>query len=256
MCVCVCVCVHLHVLYINFVLWCHKLRSLPPKIILLYIQVLTKSCIQFAMMPTPTHLILIFVCCLCLRTVYNFCTCILCENEWIIDDFDYTISDCKVELQRLAFVQYGFDRKEHSIDIKPHGNSKKQRSFRRTKPSTLKLVKKAVKENKRPLQVLREVENIQGGVMNAKSGSDLPRNRQQMYSQKLHLEMLSPSFSIDGIILKEVVYQLILSHYFMPGFASSKLRISSSVSFQEYDPEVVQILAIYSQPIVVNQLST
>ena len=52
--------------------------------------------------------------------------------------------DCKATLQRLAFVQYGFDRKEHTIDIKPHGNSKKQLSFKRTKPSTLQL---AVKEN-------------------------------------------------------------------------------------------------------------
>ena len=95
-----------------------------------------------------------------------------------------TFSDCKGNLQPLAFVQYGFDRKEHPIDIKPHGNSKKRHSFRRTKPSTLKLVKKAVEENKRPLKVLREVENIQGGILNAKSGCDLPRNRRQIYNAK------------------------------------------------------------------------
>lgn len=98
--------------------------------------------------------------------------------------FFFFFSDCKGTLQPLAFVQYGFDRKEHAIDIKPHGNSKKQLSFKRTKPSTLKLVKKAVKENKRPLRVLREVENIQGGVMSAKSGCDLPRNRRQIYNAK------------------------------------------------------------------------
>ena len=45
-------------------------------------------------------------------------------------------------------------------------------------------MKKAVEENKRPLKVLREVENIQGGVMNAKSGCDLPRNRRQIYNAK------------------------------------------------------------------------
>jgi len=82
-------------------------------------------------------------------------------------------------------VQYGFDRKEHPIDIKPHGNTKKRdTSFKRTKPSTLKLVKKGVEENKRPLKVLRDVENIQGGVMNAKSGCDLPRDRRQIYNAK------------------------------------------------------------------------
>ena len=96
----------------------------------------------------------------------------------------FAISDCKGTLQRLAFVQYGFDRKEHTIDIKPHGNSKKQLSFKRTKPSTLKLVKEAVKKNKRPLRVLREIENMQGGVMGAKSGCDLPRNRRQVYNAK------------------------------------------------------------------------
>ncbi len=64
-------------------------------------------------------------------------------------------------------MQYGFDRKEHAIDIKPHGNMKKHAtSFKRTKPSTLKMVKKGV-ENKRPLKVLRDIENVQGGVMNA-----------------------------------------------------------------------------------------
>lgn len=82
-------------------------------------------------------------------------------------------------------MQYGFDRKEHPIDIKPHENTKKRdTSFKRTKPSTLKLVKKGVEENKQPLKVLRDVENIQGGVMNAKSGCDLPRDRRQIYNAK------------------------------------------------------------------------
>ena len=83
-------------------------------------------------------------------------------------------------------MQYGFDRKEHPIDIKPHGNTKKKdTSFKRTKPSTLKMLKKGVQEKKRPLKVLREVENIQGGVMNAKSGCDLPRDRRQIYNAKM-----------------------------------------------------------------------
>ena len=43
-------------------------------------------------------------------------------------------------------------------------------------------MKKAVEENKRSLRVLREVKNVQGGVMRAKSGCDLPRNRRQIYN--------------------------------------------------------------------------
>ena len=77
-------------------------------------------------------------------------------------------ADHRGVLQPLAFVQYGFDRKEHPIDIKPHGNNKKMStSFKRTKPSTLKMLKKGVR------------------VMNAKSGCDLPRDRRQIYNAKM-----------------------------------------------------------------------
>ena len=45
-----------------------------------------------------------------------------------------------------------------------------------------------MEENKRPLKVLRDIENMQGGVMKAKSGCelprDLPRDRQQIYNAK------------------------------------------------------------------------
>ena len=82
-------------------------------------------------------------------------------------------------------MQYGFDRKEHPTDVKPHGNTtKRDTAFKRTKPSILKLVKQGVKENKRPLKVLRDIENIQGGVMKVKSGCELPRDRRQIYNAK------------------------------------------------------------------------
>ena len=111
-------------------------------------------------------------------------SCIYISHIHCVYVLFYVLPPFPCNLQPLAFVQYGFDRKEHPIDIKPHGNSKKRHLFRRTKPSTLKLVKKAVEENKRPLKVLREVENIQGGILNAKSGCDLPRNRRQIYNAK------------------------------------------------------------------------
>jgi len=74
----------------------------------------------------------------------------------------------------VAFVQYSFARKEHEIDIQPHGNSKKKGAFQRTKPTTLKLIKASVAENKCPLKVLKEVENSQRGVMEAKLSCNLP----------------------------------------------------------------------------------
>jgi len=87
-------------------------------------------------------------------------------------------------LRHLAFVPYSFARKEHEIDIQPCGNSKKKGAFQRTKLSTLKLIKASVAENKRPLKVLKEVENSQGGVMEAKLSCDLPRDRRQVYNFK------------------------------------------------------------------------
>jgi hypothetical protein len=73
------------------------------------------------------------------------------------------------------------------VEINPHGNSKStSKSFSRTKPSTLKLIKKSVKSN-RPLSVLRSIENKFGGVMNASSSCELPRDRRQIYNAKQKL---------------------------------------------------------------------
>ena len=55
--------------------------------------------------------------------------------------------------------------------------------FSRTKPSTIKHIKDAAK-TKRPVTVLRELDDIKGGVVQANSGGDLPRNHQQVYNFK------------------------------------------------------------------------
>ena len=73
-----------------------------------------------------------------------------------------SITDYQGQCQQMAFVQYGFDRNEHPIDVKPHGNSKGKKPFSRCKASTLKMLKRSA-EAKPPLQALRQVENIRGG---------------------------------------------------------------------------------------------
>jgi len=74
-------------------------------------------------------------------------------------------------LRHLAFVQYSFARKEHER----HPTSwKLQGTFQHSKPGTLKLTKASVAEKKRPLKVLKEVENSQGGVIEVKLSCDLP----------------------------------------------------------------------------------
>jgi len=82
----------------------------------------------------------------------------------------------------MAFVQYAFDRNEHAIELKLHGNSKKRsKVFSRSKLSTIELLKKSAETNA-PRKALREVENLRGGIAGASSGCDLPRNRQQVYN--------------------------------------------------------------------------
>ena len=98
-------------------------------------------------------------------------------------DFVYECTDSNGQQRRRAFVQYSFDCQEHPIDLKPHGNSKDEKPFTRTKPSTLTLLKESVKM-KLPRKALRDVENILGGVMCAKLGCDLPCNQKQVKNLK------------------------------------------------------------------------
>ena len=79
------------------------------------------------------------------------------------------------------FVQYAFDRKEHSVELRPHGNAKGSKLYSRSKPSTLRLLKESASVNT-PRRALQEVETLHGGVTEAKSECDIPRNRQQVYN--------------------------------------------------------------------------
>lgn len=47
------------------------------------------------------------------------------------------LSDANGQQLNRAFVQYSFDRHEHSVELKPHGNAKSKKPFSRTKPSVV-----------------------------------------------------------------------------------------------------------------------
>lgn len=113
--------------------------------------------------------------------------------------------DSQGQVQQLAFVQYAFDRYEHPIDIRPHGNSKGNKPFSQSKFSTISMLKKSVK-TKQPLKALREVENVRGGVTSAKSGCDLPRDRKQVHNLKYASK--SPPCSSASIPPTDVVAQV------------------------------------------------
>ena len=83
-----------------------------------------------------------------------------------------------------AFVQYYFDGKEHPVEIKAHGNSKKtMKPFRRTMASTLKKVKKSATIVGGETAT-REVNEEAGGPMFARSSGALVRDRKQAYNAK------------------------------------------------------------------------
>ena len=97
----------------------------------------------------------------------------------------------------MAFIQYSFNNLEHPIEIKSHGNAKGKTPFNRCKPSTIKRLKTSAEHNP-PVKALREVENTMGGIMEARSSCDLPRNRKQVYNINCALKRNTDSNFVDA----------------------------------------------------------
>ena len=77
------------------------------------------------------------------------------------------------------FIQYRFSRNQHSVEVKPHGNSKQgARPYKHTYPSTLKDLENEMKLHP-PKRAVFKVEQKRGGILNASCVGDLPRNALQ-----------------------------------------------------------------------------
>ena len=76
-------------------------------------------------------------------------------------------------------IQYYFDGPEVEIKIKPHGNSKSATPFFRTSESAKKRHKELAATNM-PKEAVYQATIMQGGEIEAKGMSSLPRNRQQI----------------------------------------------------------------------------
>ena len=88
----------------------------------------------------------------------------------------------------LALVVYKFDGvPEHDVLIRPHGNAKSNKPYRRTKESTKTLLK-AELEHSNPKEAVDSVFTSRGGVMAAQSAGDLPRGRVQAYNMKRKMQ--------------------------------------------------------------------
>jgi len=82
----------------------------------------------------------------------------------------------------LCIVQYTFRFGEHDVKICPHGNSRRRSEpYIRTQPSTLKRVKEEQAcSNSTPKAVVAKITESEGGIINCRSSSSLPRNRHQV----------------------------------------------------------------------------
>ena len=111
----------------------------------------------------------------------------------------------------LAVVQYSFfDGEVVPVKIEPHGNAKKsKRPYMRTQHSTLTEIKEAVSKWS-PSAAIKHVYDEAGGIINAKSLSEVPRDRRQVYNIKSHKQ------STSGIALnhnQDLTYDLLEQHY-------------------------------------------
>ena len=82
----------------------------------------------------------------------------------------------------LCFLQYTFKFGEHDVKVCCHGNAlHKSESYIRTQPSILEKIKeKQGSSNSTPKRIVAEITEEQGGILNCRSISSLPRSRHQV----------------------------------------------------------------------------
>lgn len=82
------------------------------------------------------------------------------------------------------FVQYYFIGEEKKVNIKPHGNSKGNSSYKRTTETTKKRIVELCNLKKNPKDVFHSALEEQGGIEKARSVSCFPRDRMQISNFK------------------------------------------------------------------------
>ena len=98
----------------------------------------------------------------------------------------------------LALVVYKFDGVcEHEVLVRPHGNAKSNKPYRRTRESTKTMLKLEL-EHCDPKEAVDKVYEKRGGVVSAKSAGELPRGRTQAYNIKRQLQQEQLTTSMGG----------------------------------------------------------
>ena len=101
---------------------------------------------------------------------------------YLLTKFVFIDTDHKGCHHNLTLVQYVLSS-EQVLDIKPHGNSKKEESYLRISVSILKSLKSKLKS---------------ASPISAKSVGSLPRNRQQVYNIKKQLRLSRSCVQLDS----------------------------------------------------------
>ncbi|CAC5413221.1 unnamed protein product [Mytilus coruscus] len=88
------------------------------------------------------------------------------------------------KMMNTVFVQYYFEDEEHAVLVHPHGNRKQDnKPYKRTQ-ETVKNTIRELNMNKRPKDVFHTILERTGGIENLTSGSQKPRDMQQVYNLK------------------------------------------------------------------------
>ena len=104
-------------------------------------------------------------------------------------------TDGNGEQNRYGMIQYYFHGPEIEIKIKPHGNSKLASPYFRTSDSARKVHKELASKNM-PKEAVYQATLLQGGEIEAKGMSSLPRNHQQFAKLQKSREMTMSSIAL------------------------------------------------------------
>ena len=97
-------------------------------------------------------------------------------------DVHFIHTDNTGEVLPLALVVYKFDGvPAHAVVVRPHGNAKSNKPYRRTRESTKNMIKEEL-EHCDPKEAVNKVFEERGGMISAQSAGELPRGRTQAYN--------------------------------------------------------------------------
>ena len=101
-----------------------------------------------------------------------------CLSTQYFSDVFFTL-DSEGSANKFGMLQYMFDGPELDIKVKPHGNSKMATPYFRTVKKTKERIR-TLAATSTPKHVVHALTTEEGGEMEARGSTFLPRDRQQV----------------------------------------------------------------------------